>query len=339
MKPYFSLILPCYNVAQYLERCVLSILSQDFDACEIILVDDGSTDETPALCDAMAAENACIRVIHKPNGGLASARNAGLDAAEGRYIWFVDSDDWIEKGSLALLYQHCSDGEPDVIKFNHYRVDVVAEEVRCNVMPGLYQGENLEKLRRRAFSAAGKYVLSACLHVYRRELLKAHDLRFVSERQVGSEDYLFNLQALLHIRQLKMLDSPLYSYERRSGSLTQTYKPDLAQRYVKLKELLVDYYRAQQVLERYDRFIDRFFVWHLIIGTCVTQEYGTLSSGRTMQDARRGVRGLLRMKEVQHGARRSDRSGLPWKKKGLLLAVRLWMEPLFYWLYAVKPGR
>ena len=76
--PFFTLILPCYKVAAYVERCVRSILTQDYTDYEIILVDDGSPDETPALCDRLAAEHSCIRVIHKENGGLSSARNAGM---------------------------------------------------------------------------------------------------------------------------------------------------------------------------------------------------------------------------------------------------------------------
>lgn len=337
MTPFFSLILPCYNVAQYLERCVRSIFTQDFADYEIILVDDGSTDATSALCDAMAAEYACVRVIHKANGGLSSARNAGLDAAKGSFVWFIDSDDWIEERALVMIHQACCDGDVDVVKFDHYRVEAFMEAVRCEVAPGLYQGEALEQLRRQAFCEAGRYGLSACMHVYRRELLEQHGLRFVSERQVGSEDYLFNLQALLHVRGLRMLCCPLYSYERRVGSLTQTYKTDLAQRYTSMREQLIAYYRDAQTLERYGAFIDRFFLWHLIIGTCVMRAYDTAAFGHTVREARQSVRDLLRMKAVRQAAKRSDKTGLPWKKRILLLALWLRLESLFHRVYAAKP--
>ena len=335
MRPFFSLILPCYNVAPYLERCVQSILMQHFSDYEMILVDDGSTDATPALCDAMAAEHACVRVIHKANGGLSSARNAGLDTAQGRYVWFVDADDWIEMGALPKLHEACGD-DVDVVKFDHYRVEETARTVECGVTPGLYQGEALKLLRRDAFCAAGRFGLSACMHVYRRDLLEENCIRFVSEREVGSEDYLLNLQVLLHAASLRMLRAPLYSYERRDGSLSQTYKADLAQRYIKLREQLRAYYARHDALKQYAALIDRFFLWHLIIGTCVTQEYDTVSPGRSMELAREGVRKLLRMQEVQLAAKGSDREGLHWKKKVLLLALKHQQEALFYRVYAAK---
>lgn len=96
--PFLSIIIPVYNVEQYLEKCVHSILAQDYDNYEILLVNDGSSDGSPALCDSFATEHANIKVIHKENGGSSSARNAGIRAAEGSYLMFVDSDDYWEKG-------------------------------------------------------------------------------------------------------------------------------------------------------------------------------------------------------------------------------------------------
>ncbi len=336
MTPYFSLILPCYNVEKYVARCVQSILTQDFADYEIILVDDGSTDGTPSLCDALAAEHARIRVIHKENGGLSSARNAGLAAAQGLYIWFIDSDDWIEAGALRLLHQACEADVPDAVKFDYYRVDGKTTAVRCSPVPGLYKEDGLEQLRRLAFCGAGRYVLSACMHVYRRALLEKHALRFVPEKAVGSEDYLFTLQFLLHVQKMRVMDTPLYDYELRAGSLTQTYKADLVQRYVQLRNRLKTYYRDHGVWEKYGALVERFFLWHLIIGTCVTLEYDTVYTGRTMADARQNVYCLLCMKETQLACKRSDRRKLGWKKRILLLSACLRWEPVFYRIYAKK---
>lgn len=95
MNKLITVIVPVYNVAKYLEKCVKSIQDQTYKSLEIILVDDGSTDSSGAICDKYATEDSRIRVIHKPNGGLSSARNAGLDAATGDYVGFIDSDDYI----------------------------------------------------------------------------------------------------------------------------------------------------------------------------------------------------------------------------------------------------
>ena len=98
-----SVIVPVYNVEGYLARCVDSILGQTYENLEVILVDDGSRDGSGALCDAFARQDHRVKVIHKPNGGLSSARNTGIDAAQGEYLAFVDSDDWLEPDAYAQM--------------------------------------------------------------------------------------------------------------------------------------------------------------------------------------------------------------------------------------------
>lgn len=102
-----SIIIPAYNIKDYLVRCVDSVLSQTYQNIEIILVDDGSTDDTPRLCDIYSEKNTNIKVIHKSNGGLSDARNHGIDIAKGEYLMFVDSDDWIEPNMVEELYLYC----------------------------------------------------------------------------------------------------------------------------------------------------------------------------------------------------------------------------------------
>ena len=103
-KPKISVVIPIYNVEKYLQRCVDSVLNQTLRDLEIILVDDGSPDKCPLICDQYAKKDSRVFVIHKKNGGLASARNAGMKAATGTYLFFLDSDDWIDLDGLELLY-------------------------------------------------------------------------------------------------------------------------------------------------------------------------------------------------------------------------------------------
>ena len=98
-----SIILPVYNVEKYIERCVESILTQNREDIEIIIVDDGATDGSPQICDKYAEKISNIKVIHKQNGGLSSARNAGMDVANGKYIYFLDSDDWITEDAIRII--------------------------------------------------------------------------------------------------------------------------------------------------------------------------------------------------------------------------------------------
>ena len=115
-----SVIIPIYNVSQYLSQCVDSVLTQSYQDLEIILVDDGSTDECPQMCDDYQEKDARVRVIHKKNGGLSDARNAGMKIASGEWTFFVDSDDWLDEEAIMNLYRFAIDKHCDVVQGNLY---------------------------------------------------------------------------------------------------------------------------------------------------------------------------------------------------------------------------
>jgi glycosyltransferase involved in cell wall biosynthesis len=284
----------------------------------------------------LAAEHSCIRVIHKENGGLSSARNAGMEVARGHYIWFIDSDDWIEPGALTLLHRTCSDGEPEMVKFSHIRVTDKAERALHNAPAGRYMGEErCNMLLPKALCETSRYCLSGCTHVYRRDFLENYQLTFVSERLVGSEDYLFNLQALFCVKHVYVLSDALYCYEMRQGSLTQTYKSDLSQRYCELHRRLT-LYVCEHGRQQYLPLVDRFYLWHLLVSTCFSQEYLMVTQDHPLWQARKNVSSILRLKQVQHAARNADRTGLKWQKYFQLAAIRLQQESVFCYLYGKR---
>ena len=337
MAPLFSIILAIYNVESYLDRCIQSILSQNFSDYEMILVDDGSTDGSAQICDRYADRYDNIRVVHKENGGLSSARNAGMDIAEGDYIWWIDSDDWADKQSLSVLYEAVKVDRPDIVKFNHIRVTDREMLVVSSAVPGKYiQGNQIELLLKQALIGSSKYILSAWSHLYKREFLQKEGLRFVSEREVGSEDYLFNLEALLKTSQITVLNDMLYYYELRSGSLSQKYKENASQKYTTLYQQLKSFFDLAGVLGVYERAINRFYAWHLIHGICISNEY-ILSEKHSKAEARKNMQMLLSLPELQQAIRRIDATGLSWKQKTHLHAMKYRVELLFYWLYVIKP--
>ena len=122
-RPIISIIVPVYNVESYLERCIESILNQSFKEFELILVNDGSTDSCKDICNEYKTKDKRIKVIHKENGGLSSARNAGLDIARGKYIGFVDSDDFINKDMYKTLFNTIQDNNSDMIICDYYKVN------------------------------------------------------------------------------------------------------------------------------------------------------------------------------------------------------------------------
>ncbi len=205
-SPHFSLIVPVYNTAAFLPRCVQSILEQDFEDYELILVDDGSSDDSPALCDAYAAQQPQVRVIHKPNGGVSSARNTGLEIARGKWIWFIDSDDFIHPHALRELQSAQEAQLAQLYVFNEKRA-------------AYHSGTMDELLETYYFS----YVLGFAPwnKLYKRELLDTYKLRFDTEETIG-EDLLFNLEYYSHINSVCFLGRDYYKYDVREGSAMTT---------------------------------------------------------------------------------------------------------------------
>ncbi|MBR1676980.1 MAG: glycosyltransferase family 2 protein [Clostridia bacterium] len=198
-EPLISVIIPVYNVEKYLNRCVESILSQTYTNLEIILVDDGSTDSCPQICDEYAKKDARIKVVHKANEGLSSARNYGLDIAIGNYVSFVDSDDYVDLNYIEKLYLHI-DGV-DISMFNATIDSAIFDKYEA--MEYLVKSLNN--------SASGKLYKKRCIG----------NVRF-EEGRIHGEDYVFLAKVILQISQVRVFKCFAYHYEVRQGSITHS---------------------------------------------------------------------------------------------------------------------
>ena len=206
-NPLVSVIVPVYNVEMYLCRCIDSILAQTYRNFELILVDDGSPDNSGATCDAYAGRDSRINVIHKENGGVSSARNAGLDSAVGDYILFVDSDDHIAPEHIELLIP--TDEE-----------DLVC----CSMTQSMNGTASFHNIRSPQIIPKDKWeedfwpfwkenaILSPCLSCYRMDILQQHHIRFDSRLHIG-EDEQFNLQYFKYCKKIRFTQSCTYFYE------------------------------------------------------------------------------------------------------------------------------
>ena len=168
-NPLISVIVPVYNVEAWLPRCGDSILSQTYENLEILLVDDGSTDDSGLICEEYAKKDTRIRVIHKENGGLSSARNSGLDAASGEYIGFVDSDDWIEPEMYAEMLSLMLKSDAQIVCAGRYDVAGGTGEKTVGLCPKRQEQVSGEELAGRIF-LWDHCDSSACDKLYRREL-------------------------------------------------------------------------------------------------------------------------------------------------------------------------
>ena len=216
-----SIIIPVYNVEQYLQSCVQSVITQTYQDLQVILVNDGSTDSSGILCDQLAQQDSRMQVVHKENGGLSDARNAGLKVATGDYVAFLDSDDvYLLKDGLELLMALAQAEQPDVLLFqavdvypNHQSVRKAYDEDYMATHSGTEVFAQL--VRTQSFN------MSACFQLIRRELLESHQLYF--EKGLLSEDVDWSLRLWKHVSKVRAINLPLYGYQHRGGSITTTY--------------------------------------------------------------------------------------------------------------------
>lgn len=217
-SPLVTIIVPVYNVAPYLERCVDSLIAQTWRKLEILLVDDGSTDGSGSICDRYAEADSRIRVIHKENGGLSSARNAGLDAAAGDCIGFVDSDDWIAPDMYARMLALMGKYDAQMVCAGRYDVDEKTGEKTVGLCPAKEECITGEELAGRIFLWDG-CDSSACDKLYRRELLQF----FRYPEGKVCEDVPVTYRLALNAQRAVLCDKPLYYYFHRSGSISKGF--------------------------------------------------------------------------------------------------------------------
>lgn len=227
----FSVIVPIYKVEEYLRKCVESVLKQSFKDFELILVDDGSPDNCPQICDEYAAKDNRIRVIHKQNGGLVSARNTGVKSAVGDYVCYVDGDDWIKDNLLETVYEKgIKNNDPDMVIFGANRqYEDYQTEIPSGTPEGIYYKDRLEREvypymmydNRKPF-CSGLVFPVAWNKIYRRDLLKDHYCR--EERIKMGEDNAFIFECLYYSDKVVFLNDCLYIYNQlNSGSFIHSY--------------------------------------------------------------------------------------------------------------------
>ena len=218
-NPLISVIVPVYNVEKLLPKCVDSILAQTHDNLEIILVDDGTPDRGGMICDEYAARDPRVRVIHKENGGLSSARNAGLDIARGEYIGFVDSDDWIEPEMYGTMLSLAKKHDVKLVCAGRYDVSERTGEKKKGLCPDREEVVSGEELAGRIFLWQG-LDSAAWDKLYHRSLWQSR--RYPHGRI--NEDIPVTYRIALEAGRVALCPEPFYNYFHRAGSITTTRK-------------------------------------------------------------------------------------------------------------------
>ncbi len=258
-KTVVSVIVPVYRVEAYLRRCVDSLLAQTYGNMEIILVNDGSPDGSPAMCDAYAARYSHVRVIHKENGGLSSARLSGFREARGEYILFIDSDDYVLPAMVEAL----------AVAMNRHGADMalcsystrMGEEMTEYQLP--YDAPCIEEQE-----ITARYVLPLfgrsssgvnipgflCLRMMKRSLIQ--ERYFVSENIYYKEDHVFDLEYAKNISRIAIVNEPLYVYCINKTSLSNRYRPGKWKMYENIYHYFQQYAAQNNIVEPEDRMVN-----------------------------------------------------------------------------------
>lgn len=267
-----SIVVPVYNTEKYVDRCVKSILQQTYNRIEIILVDDGSTDNAGKICDELKETSGNIIVIHKKNEGLGYARNSGISVANGKYITFIDSDDYISKDHISNLYNCIISNAADACYGGHTKVFGAIETEYPNALAGAVfsekelRSEVIPRMCGQTGSRDDSIQMSVCMAMYSMDLITKMELRFVSERQFVSEDLIFNLDYVLRTNRICFSDDIGYYYWFNESSLSHSFLPD---RYEKSKIMMYEVSRKTRELGIYD-LCEQRIINSLLVNTRVT---------------------------------------------------------------------
>lgn len=238
--PKFSVIIPVYNTEKYLDRCISSVIKQTYKDFEIILVNDGSKDNSGNICDEHKKNDNRIKVIHQKNAGVSTARNIGLKNAVGDYIIFVDSDDFIEGDSLEKLNSILDKNDVDCIIYN-----------LNNIMESKFVfKENLIQYMIKLITT--ELINSPCNKVYKRDIIEKYDIKFDKKIEIG-EDLLFNIIYISKMKNVYLFNNKLYNYIKQNcESLTTKYKENKYEQLMFVDDKLQEYlkiYNNEKILE------------------------------------------------------------------------------------------
>lgn len=231
-KDLITVVIPVYRTQRYLERCIRSVAEQTYRKLQILLIDDGSPDNCPAICDKWAEKEPRITVIHKKNAGLGMARNTGLEAARGAYVCFLDSDDYLAPQALALAWKAAKRERADAVVFGFVNVDAAEKELSRRVPKmdrTVYRGAEIwEQFLPRFLEGNRKMGLfpGVCWSLFSMEAVGQGNWRFPSERDVLCEDICALLELYRHVDTVAVLPMALYHYRRNDASLSHSYRPD-----------------------------------------------------------------------------------------------------------------
>lgn len=325
--PTASIIIPIYNVETWLDRCIKSATSQDDPNIEIILVDDGSPDHCPVICDQWSESDSRISVIHKRNGGLSSARNAGLKQAKGKYVFFLDSDDWIDPDTISSLSYIAEKHRVDFVRYrpmyanwpNHPDGSVCDFGTEKGMQEGLYAKADIAReIFPRLIATPGLTlgpIVSACRSFYRRDFLMANNLYF-DEQVKYSEDTIFSSRVVYATNSFYYLDGPkFYHYFYNKDSISKSFRKD---RWESCLKLMQSFERHFKNCPDYD-FSDQLHLQKMFCALLALSERKNIANKKERVDY---CRTICNHPYIREAFRHLRLVSVTWKMKFFLRLIR-----------------
>lgn len=335
MKAKVSVIIPIYNVEKFLPRCIDSVRNQTLKDIEIILVDDESPDNCPQMCDEYKKKDERIKVIHKKNGGLGYARNSGMNVATGKYIAFVDSDDYIDLDMYEIMYNAAEENDADFVWVDNYKESLDGQILNPHTKQPMHDGYYERQELREAIlypqfgmlpqDGGDKYVsCSACRNLYKTEIIRKYDLKFESERKYSSEDIVFNLDYMIYAERAYVINKKFYHYITNNNSLTQSYKANRFEKEIILYKELERRLREKGIWDYCSLRLKRHFLSRTRM--CIRNE---LLGNQNKKDAKENVKKILCDKELTDVLETYPIKQLPFKYKLVCFAMKYKAVNLF----------
>ena len=272
-EPLVSILVPVYNVAPYLEQCLDSIRAQSYREFEALLVNDGSDDASPYICRSYERADSRFRLIDKPNTGVSDSRNRAMDQARGKYLQFLDGDDWLTPDATDTFVHAAESTGGDLVISHFYRVagDRVAQRGHIKTERVLTRRDFAEQMMK---APANYYYGVLWNKFYRRSIVEAHRLRCPAGVN-WCEDFLFNLDYIEYARLITAVPRPLYYYRKRGDSLVNTQST--LRRTIATKRMTFDYYKElYQKLDLYEE--QKAGVYRYLLSAATDGSVGLLAS-------------------------------------------------------------
>ncbi len=325
--PKISIIVPVYNTEKYLSNCVESIRNQSLKDIEIILVDDGSKKICADLCDELAEKDARIKVVHKENGGAGIARNAGMAVATGKYLGFVDSDDFVSPAMYQALYNTAEEHSADLVLSGVRSVSESAtseengEEKNYFDKVTLFEKEDIKNLLLGVVGARpnepddSRYGVSIWKNIYKTAIVRENNLEFSSERKILSEDTFFNVDFIKNAKKAVGIPGAFYCYRNNGTSISKSYDKDRLNKLLAFFDEIENRLSGTVEKDEYKLYVDRLTQGYVRV-LCAHEIFHAQNEKNSFSHLRKRLKEICTQDRVKNALK-----SYPWYKLPVKQAV------------------